>query len=103
VPQKKSTVVPTIVPKGQSPSQERFKKVVPTALTLEDIALFKQLPVLTLNLEQIGRVLQKPIEKIYELSHARASRPLPVFKSGKSLCSTWSKIQQWIEDGFAKR
>jgi hypothetical protein len=63
--------------------------------------LYKALPVLTL--EQISRVLQKPIANVYEMSRARAQRPLPVFKSGKTLCSTWAKIQQWIDEGFAEK
>ncbi len=73
----------------------------PKPLTLEEIAQFKQLPVLTR--EQIARVLQKPIEKVYEMTRARAARPLPVFKSGREVCSTWAKIQAWIDEGFAER
>jgi hypothetical protein len=70
-------------------------------LTLDEIALFKQLPLLTL--QQIARVLQKPIEQIYEMARARARRPLPVFKSGRTICSTWAKIQAWVDDGFEER
>ena len=74
---------------------------IPAPLTLDEIRLFKELPALTL--EQISRLLQKPIDKIYEMTRTRASRPLPVFKSGNTLCSTWAKIQQWIEEGFEER
>jgi hypothetical protein len=71
-------------------------------LTPEEVALYKQLPVLTL--EQIGRILQKrTVRQVYEMTRSRAARPLPVFRSGKELCSTWDKIQRWIEDGFEER
>jgi hypothetical protein len=74
---------------------------IPAPLTLDEIALYKELPVLTVD--QIARVLQKPVKQIYEMSRARASRPLPVFRSGKTLCSTWDRIVAWREDGFTKR
>jgi hypothetical protein len=74
---------------------------IPTPLSLHEIALFKQLPVLTLD--QIARVLQKPTSQVYEMSRTRANRPLPVFKCGKNLCSTWVKIQQWIDEGFTAK
>jgi hypothetical protein len=71
-------------------------------LTPEELALYKQLPALTL--EQVGRILQKrTVEQVYEMTRARAARPLPVFKSGKELRSTWAKIQEWIDKGFAER
>src|SRR5216683_4987839 len=71
-------------------------------LTLEEIALYKQLPALTL--EQVGRILQKrTVEQVYEMTRRRASRPLPVFRSGKELRSSWTKIQQWIDEGFEER
>lgn len=71
-------------------------------LTPDEIALYKQLPALTL--EQVGRVLQKrTVEQVYEMTRARAARPLPVFRSGKELRSTWAKIQEWIDEGFAER
>ena len=71
-------------------------------LTPEEIDLYKQLPALTL--EQVGRILQKrTVEQVYEMTRSRAARPLPVFRSGKELRSTWAKIQEWIEDGFAER
>jgi len=76
------------------------KRII-TPLTLEEIALYERLPVLTL--EQIARVLQRTPEQVYEMSRARAKRPLPVFRSGKVLCSTWSKIQEWVEEGFEER
>jgi hypothetical protein len=75
--------------------------LTPKPLSLEEIVLYKQLPLLTM--EQIARVLQKPPNQVYEMSRRRASRPLPVFRSGKTLCSTWVKIQAWIDDGFAAR
>jgi hypothetical protein len=74
---------------------------IPAPLSLAEIALFKELPALTL--EQIARVLQKPIKHVYEISRKRANRPLPVLKVGKHLYSTWPKIEQWIADGFAER
>jgi hypothetical protein len=78
------------------------KKPVPiTPLTAEEIALFQRLPVLTL--EQIGRVLQKTPAQVYELARSRARHPLPVFRSGKTLYSTWAKIQAWIDEGFEER
>jgi len=71
-------------------------------LTVEDIALYKQLPALTL--EQVGRILQKrTVEQVYEMTRSRASRPLPVFRSGKELRSSWAKIQEWIDEGFEER
>jgi hypothetical protein len=73
----------------------------PKPLSLEEIVLYKQLPLLTM--EQIARVLQKPLNQVYEMSRRRASRPLPVFRSGKALCSTWERIQAWIDEGFAAR
>lgn len=88
------------MPHKRKPAVKKFPES-PKPLTLEEIALFKELPVLTL--EQISRVLQKPGKKVYEMSRARAKRPLPVFKSGKSQCSTWAKIQEWIEGGFAEK
>jgi hypothetical protein len=70
--------------------------------TAEEIALYKQLPALTL--EQVGRILQKrTVEQVYEMTRSRASRPLPVFRSGKELRSSWAKIQQWIDEGFEER
>ena len=71
-------------------------------LTSEEIALYKQLPALTL--EQVGRILQKrTVEQVYEMTRSRAARPLPVFRSGKELRSTWAKIQDWIDEGFEER
>jgi hypothetical protein len=71
-------------------------------LTPEEVALYKQLPALTL--EQIGRILQKKtVRQVYEMTRSRAARPLPVFRSGKELCSAWDKIQRWIEEGFEER
>jgi hypothetical protein len=79
----------------------RSPEQIPQPLSLEEIALFKQLPVL--NLGQISRVLQKTPAQVHEMSRARASRPLPVFRAGRSIASTWAKIQAWIEEGFAER
>jgi hypothetical protein len=77
----------------------RKRVSAPEPLGLEEISLYQKLPVLTL--EQIARVLQKTTAQVHEMSRARATRPLPVFRSGKTLCSTWQKIQQWVEEGFA--
>lgn len=74
---------------------------IPQPLSLEEIALYKQLPSLTL--EQIARMLQKTTAQVHEMSRARAARPLPVFRSGRTICSTWAKIQAWIDEGFAER
>jgi len=46
---------------------------------------------------------KRTVEQVYEMTRARAARPLPVFRSGKELRSTWGKIQEWIEEGFAER
>jgi hypothetical protein len=81
--------------------RKRSLEVFPEPLTLEEINLFQRLPVLTI--EQIARVLQKTPEQVYGMSRARAKRPLPVFRSGKVLCSTWAKIQAWVEEGFEER
>jgi hypothetical protein len=70
-------------------------------LSLEEIALYKQLPSLTV--EQIGRILQKTPKQVQEMTRARAARPLPVFRSGRTLSSTYEKIQQWIDEGFKER
>jgi hypothetical protein len=70
-------------------------------LSLEEIVLYKQLPSLTI--EQIGRVLQKTPKQVQEMTRARAARPLPVFRSGRTLSSTYAKIQDWIDDGFKER
>jgi hypothetical protein len=70
-------------------------------LSLEEVTLYKQLPALTM--EQIGRMLQKTSQQVLELTRARAARPLPVFRSGRTLSSTYARIQQWIENGFAER
>jgi hypothetical protein len=89
----------------QSAKKKSFYKPslseIPTPLTLDEIRLFKELPALTLD--QIARVLQKPIKHVYEISRKRANRPLPVVRVGKSLYSTYPKIEQWIADGFAER
>ncbi len=87
-------------------AKEKKKKAVTLIstepLTSEEIGLYKQLPALTL--EQIGRILQKrTVEQVYEMTRRRASRPLPVFRSGKELRSSWTKIQQWIDEGFEER
>ena len=74
---------------------------IPKPLTLEDIALFERLP--ALNLEQIGRVLQKTTKEVYEITRTRTKRPLPTFKVGKTVCSTWTKIIAWRDAGFAER
>jgi hypothetical protein len=91
------------VPMPKKTSGKLRNRIIEIAapLSLDEIALFKQLPVLTL--EQVARVLQKPTKQVYEISRTRAKRPLPVFKAGKSLCSTWQKIQQWIDEGFAEK
>jgi hypothetical protein len=70
-------------------------------LSLEEIVLYKQLPSLTV--EQIGRMLQKTPKQVQEMTRARAARPLPVFRSGRTLSSTYEKIQRWIENGFTAR
>ena len=102
-PSNTSGTSPTTVPKKKSASQKNLATLISTEpLTPEEIVLYKQLPALTL--EQVGRILQKrTVEQVYEMTRARAARPLPVFRSGKELRSTWAKIQQWIEDGFAER
>jgi len=74
---------------------------IPAPLSLGEITLFERLPVLTI--EQIARVLQKTVAQVHEMSRARAARPLPVFRSGRSIVSTWIKIQAWIDEGFAER
>src|SRR5258708_5544841 len=91
---------------GSSPVASSKKKSVTLIstepLTSEEIALYKQLPALTL--EQVGRILQKrTVEQVYEMTRSRAARPLPVFRSGKELRSTWVKIQEWIDEGFEER
>ena len=70
-------------------------------LTLAEIALYKELPALTL--EQIARVLQKTVGQVHEMTRRRAARPLPVFRSGRTLSSTYAKIQEWINAGFEDR
>jgi hypothetical protein len=91
------------VPPRKKPSKKKSQEpvVIPPPLTLDEVAQFQQLPLLTLD--QVGRVLQKTTAQVHEMSRARASRPLPTFRSGKSICSTWAKIQQWIDEGFAER
>ncbi len=91
---------------GSSPvvrCKEKSATLISTEpLTPEEVALYKQLPALTL--EQVGRILQKrTVEQVYEMTRSRAARPLPVFRSGKELRSTWAKIQDWIEEGFEER
>jgi hypothetical protein len=73
----------------------------PAPLTADEINQYKLLP--ALNLEQIARMLQKSTAQIHEMSRKRALRPLPVFKSGREIFSTWARIQQWIDEGFEKR
>jgi hypothetical protein len=93
--------VPTPGP-GLSQKSKIAALISTEPLTPEEIALYKQLPALTL--EQIGRILQKrTVRQVYEMTRSRAARPLPVFRAGKELCSTWDKIQQWIEEGFEER
>lgn len=70
-------------------------------LSMEEIAVFRQLPSLTM--EQVGRMLQKTPAQVLEMTRARAARPLPVFRSGRTLSSTYQKIQEWIDAGFALR
>ncbi len=96
---KSAPVVPAVV----SPKKKKPRKPVeiPQPLSLEEIALYKQLPSLTL--EQIARILQKTTAQVHEMSRARAARPLPVFRSGRTTCSTWAKIQTWIDEGFEER
>jgi hypothetical protein len=78
------------------------KKPTPIApLTLEEIHQYKQLP--ALNLEQISRMIQKTPAQVHEMSRKRATRPLPVFKSGREIFSTWVRIQKWIDEGFEQR
>jgi hypothetical protein len=94
------------IPVVASPVEKKKKKLAilisTEPLTSEEIVLYKQLPALTL--EQIGRVLQKrTVRQVYEMTRSRAARPLPVFRSGKELCSTWEKIQEWIAEGFEER
>jgi hypothetical protein len=92
-PQKKSVV---------SSKKKSVTLISSEPLTPDEIALYKQLPALTL--EQVGRILQKrTVEQVYEMTRVRAARPLPVFRSGKELRSTWAKIQEWIDEGFAER
>jgi hypothetical protein len=79
----------------------RKAKKSPAPLTLEEINQYKLLP--ALNLEQIARMLQKTTPQVHEMSRKRALRPLPVFKSGRQIFSTWTRIQQWIDEGFEKR
>ena len=81
------------------PSVVQRKK--PAPLTPEEIAHYKQLPVL--NLEQIGRMLQKTPAQVHEMSRKRAARPLPVFKNGRELGSTYARIEKWINEGFEQR
>ena len=90
-----------MAPKRKSRRKNSSVVEIPKPLTLEEITLFERLPVLTL--EQIARVLQRTPEQVYEISRSRAKRPLPVFRSGKVLCSTWAKIQAWIDEGFEER
>jgi len=75
--------------------------VIPPPLTPDEVTQLQLLPLLTL--EQIGRVLQKPVEQVREITRTRAKRPIPTLKVGKNLCSTWAKLQQWIEEGFTER
>lgn len=89
------------VPAVRSRKKSRKPAEIPQSLSLEEIALFKQLPSLTLD--QIARMLQKTTAQVHEMSRTRAARPLPVFRSGRTVCSTWAKIQTWIEEGFAER
>ena len=77
----------------------RQKKVVP--LSPEEISHYKQLP--ALSLEQVARMLLKTPAQVHEMSRKRALRPLPVFKSGREIFSTWAKIQTWIDEGFEQR
>jgi hypothetical protein len=70
-------------------------------LTPEEINQYKQLP--ALNLVQIAKMLQKTPAQVHEMSRKRAMRPLPVFKSGREIFSTWARIQQWIDEGFEWR
>src|SRR5258708_7824487 len=90
-----------MAPKRKSRRKNSSVVEIPKPLTLEEITLFERLPVL--SLEQIARVLQRTPEQVYEMSRSRAKRPLPVFRAGKSLCSTWAKIQAWIDAGFEER
>jgi hypothetical protein len=76
-----------------------MKKSVP--LALEEINQYKQLP--ALSLDQIARMLQKTPAQVHEMSRKRAIRPLPVFKSGREIFSTWGRIQGWIDEGFEQR
>ena len=77
------------------------KSKTPVPLTPEEIAHYKQLPVL--NLEQIGRMLQKTPAQVHEMSRKRAARPLPVFKNGRELGSTYARIERWINEGFERK
>jgi hypothetical protein len=70
-------------------------------LTPEEIHQYQQLP--ALNLVQIARMLQKTTAQVHEMSRKRAIRPLPVFKSGREIFSTWTRIQAWIDEGFEYR
>jgi len=96
----KKTPAVAVTPRKSRKSQNPVTEM-PRPLALEEIALFKQLPVL--NKEQISRMLQRTIKQISEMTRSRAKRPLPVFKSGKDLYSTWVKLQQWIDEGLAER
>ncbi len=92
------------MPKKNAPAKKFRRKSVteiPKPLTPDEVSQFKQLPVLTP--EQIGRVLQKTIKQVYEMSRARAKRPLPVFKSGNTIGSTWDRIIVWRDARFAER
>ena len=90
------------VKKFAVPAKKSVTLISTDPLTSEEIVLYKQLP--TLTLEQIGRILQKrTVEQVYEMTRSRAARPLPVFKSGKELRSSWAKIQEWIDKGFEER
>ena len=77
------------------------KSLAISPLTSDEVAQYKLLP--ALNLEQIARMLQKSTPQVHEMSRKRALRPLPVFKSGRQIFSTWARIQQWIDEGFEKR
>ena len=91
--------MPVIRKKKSRPATEITATIQP--LTLAEIELYKQLPALTL--EQIARVLQKTVGQVHEMTRRRAAHPLPVFRSGRTLSSTYAKIQQWINEGFERR
>lgn len=82
-----------------SRSKKKLEKLAP--LTPEQINQYRQLP--ALNLKQIAEMLQKTPAQVHEMSRKRAARPLPVFKSGREIFSTWARIQQWIDEGFELR